>query len=143
MEYVNNDVEEEEGQLNPDGGEAVIYYDDIVKKLPDQTFYENEQYGENPDNLKSQFKAENEAAISLFVTDAEKAAAAKKKKKLSWWIFMEWEFFGNLLTFFTIYTIFADDFKAWLTSKWSDYPGDAVNIAAFWGFGLEFVCKVD
>ena len=51
--------------------------------------------------------------------------------------------FGHFLTFFTIYTIFFDDLKRWHTSKWSDYPNDAVNICAFFGFGIEFVCKVE
>ena len=51
--------------------------------------------------------------------------------------------FGNALTFFTIYTIFFDDLKRWHCAKWADYPNDAITICAFWGFAIEFVCKVD
>jgi hypothetical protein len=81
--------------------------------------------------------------VSLFVTDAERAGAAAKRKKLSHKIFMQNEPFGHFLTFFTIYTIFADDLKRWFLNKSADYPSDAITIGAFFGFAIEFVCKVD
>jgi hypothetical protein len=90
-------------------GENGIYVDDIVKDLPDLTFYEAERKGANPEGLKSKWPVVAVENISLFVTDAERAGAAAKRKRLSHKIFMQCDWFGHFLTFFTVFTIFADD----------------------------------
>ena len=83
--------------------------DDLVKAYPDRTFYENEQWKEDDAvEFASQLPPDPEDNISLFVTDGERAATARKKLRLSHKIFAESEFFGNLIGFFTIWTIFGD-----------------------------------
>lgn len=84
-----------------------------------------------------------EPPVDLFLTQAEKDAAARKKKRLSHKIFIQSAAFGNLQSFFTIFSIFADDCKKWWLSKWIDFPFDLIIIAAFIGFSVEFICKID
>jgi len=61
-EYDNED--EEVVEFNLVDKNTNIYFDPIVKDLPDLTFYDKETYGDNPQNLESIIPKEPEEKIS-------------------------------------------------------------------------------
>ena len=82
--------------------------------------------------------------ISRYLSQMQKKQGLKRKKKLwSHKIFFQSGAFNHAITFFTVYTIFCDDLKRWFLDGRVDYIGDFITIAAFFGFGLEIICKLD
>lgn len=67
----------------------------------------------------------------------------KESKKISHKIIIDSDTFNAFINLFTIFSIFADDFKKWCFGSEVDYIFDVLTIAAFIFFTIEFICKVD